>query len=126
MGGADLQDKVAVVTGAAQGIGRAIAQLLGRRAAKIVVNDISEQQAATTAAVIRKQGGTAIEVIADVTGFTGRIEWDTTKPNGQPRRSVDGSRARELFGFEARTPLRRGLERTVAWYREQTHAYAQS
>ena len=67
MGGADLQDKVAVVTGAAQGIGRAIAQLLGRRAAKIVVNDISEQQAATTAAVIRKQGGTAIEVIADVT-----------------------------------------------------------
>ena len=67
MGGADLQDKVAVVTGAAQGIGRAIAQLLGRRAAKIVVNDISEQQAATTAAVIRKQGGTAIELIADVT-----------------------------------------------------------
>ena len=67
MGGADLQDKVAVVTGAAQGIGRAIAQLLGRRAAKIVVNDISEQQAATTAAVIRKQGGTAIEVIADLT-----------------------------------------------------------
>jgi GDP-L-fucose synthase len=66
------------------------------------------------------------EVIADVTGFTGRIEWDTTKPNGQPRRSVDGSRARELFGFEARTPLRRGLERTVAWYREQTPAYAQS
>lgn len=67
MGGADLQDKVAVVTGAAQGIGRAIAQLLGRHAAKIVVNDISEQQAATTAAVIRKQGGTAIELIADVT-----------------------------------------------------------
>jgi NAD(P)-dependent dehydrogenase (short-subunit alcohol dehydrogenase family) len=67
MGGADFQDKVAVVTGAAQGIGRAIAQLLGRRAAKIVVNDISEQQAATTAAAIRKQGGTAIEVIADVT-----------------------------------------------------------
>jgi GDP-L-fucose synthase len=66
------------------------------------------------------------EVIADVTGFTGRIEWDTTKPNGQPRRSVDGSRARELFGFEARTPLRLGLERTVAWYREQTPAYAQS
>ena len=66
------------------------------------------------------------EVIADVTGFTGRIEWDTTKPNGQPRRSVDGSRARELFGFEARTPLRQGLERTVAWYREQASAYAPS
>ena len=60
------------------------------------------------------------ELIADVTGFEGTITWDTTKPNGQPRRSVDGSRAKELFGFEARTPLREGLERTVAWYRAQT------
>jgi GDP-L-fucose synthase len=66
------------------------------------------------------------EVVAEVTGFTGRIEWDTTKPNGQPRRSVDASRARELFGFEARTPLRDGLERTVAWYRQQAPAYAPS
>jgi GDP-L-fucose synthase len=57
------------------------------------------------------------ELIAEVTGYEGTITWDTTKPNGQPRRSVDGSRARELFGFEARTPLREGLERTVAWYR---------
>jgi GDP-L-fucose synthase len=66
------------------------------------------------------------ELVADVTGFSGRIEWDTSKPNGQPRRSVDASRARELFGFEARTPLRDGLERTVAWYREQAPAYAAS
>jgi GDP-L-fucose synthase len=57
------------------------------------------------------------ELISDVTGYEGTITWDTEKPNGQPRRSVDGSRARELFGFEARTPLREGLERTVAWYR---------
>ena len=57
------------------------------------------------------------ELIADVTGFEGSITWDTTKPNGQLRRSVDGTRARELFGFEARTPLREGIERTVAWYR---------
>ena len=57
------------------------------------------------------------ELIADVTGFEGSITWDATKPNGQPRRSVDGTRARELFGFEARTPLREGIERTVAWYR---------
>jgi GDP-L-fucose synthase len=64
------------------------------------------------------------ELVAEVTGFSGRIEWDTTKPNGQPRRSVDASRARDLFGFEARTPLREGLERTVAWYREQTPVYA--
>ena len=57
------------------------------------------------------------ELVADVTGFEGSITWDTTRPNGQPRRSVDGTRARELFGFEARTPLREGIERTVAWYR---------
>jgi len=66
------------------------------------------------------------ELVADVTGFSGRIEWDTTKPNGQPRRSVDGTRARELFGFEAKTPLREGLERTVAWYRQHAPAYAPS
>ena len=57
------------------------------------------------------------ELVADVTGFDGRIAWDETKPGGQPRRSVDATRARELFGFEARTPLRDGIERTVAWYR---------
>jgi GDP-L-fucose synthase len=57
------------------------------------------------------------ELVADVTGYTGAIVWDKTKPGGQPRRSVDAGRARELFGFEARTPLREGIERTVAWYR---------
>jgi GDP-L-fucose synthase len=63
------------------------------------------------------------ELIADVTDFRGGIEWDTTKPNGQPRRSVDGTRARDLFGFEARTDLRDGIARTVAWYRS---AYARA
>jgi len=58
------------------------------------------------------------ELVADIVGFRGRITWDTSMPNGQPRRSIDASRARELFGFEARTPLRDGLERTIAWYRE--------
>jgi GDP-L-fucose synthase len=57
------------------------------------------------------------ELIADVTGYGGSILWDTSKPNGQPRRSVDATRARELFGFEAKTSLREGIERTVAWYR---------
>jgi GDP-L-fucose synthase len=55
---------------------------------------------------------------AELTGFKGEIVWDTTKPNGQPRRQLDVSRAEELFGFRARTPLRDGLERTIAWYRE--------
>jgi GDP-L-fucose synthase len=66
------------------------------------------------------------ELVADVTGFEGRIEWDTTKPNGQPRRSVDGTRARELFGFDPTTPLREGMERTVAWYRQHAPAYVRS
>jgi GDP-L-fucose synthase len=57
------------------------------------------------------------ELIAVVTGFTGEIRWDESMPNGQPRRRLDTSRAKELFGFEARTPLREGIERTVAWYR---------
>ena len=64
------------------------------------------------------------ELVADVTGFDGKIVWDTSMPNGQPRRSVDATRARELFGFDARTPLRDGLERTVAWYREHAAAVA--
>jgi len=57
------------------------------------------------------------DLVADMTGYTGPIVWDPTKPGGQPRRSVDAGRARELFGFEAQTPLREGIERTVAWYR---------
>ncbi len=57
------------------------------------------------------------EVVAEVAGYEGEIVWDTSKPGGQPRRSVDGGRAQELFGFEARTGLRDGIERTVAWYR---------
>ena len=65
-----------------------------------------------------------VELVADVTGFEGEIVWDTSMPNGQPRRSLDASRARELFGFEARTPLREGIERTVAWYRGLVHALA--
>jgi GDP-L-fucose synthase len=66
------------------------------------------------------------ELVADVVGFEGRFVWDATMPNGQPRRSLDASRARELFGFEARTPLREGLEKTVAWYRASAPAYAAS
>ena len=56
-------------------------------------------------------------LVAEMTGFEGRITWDTSMPNGQPRRGLDASRARELIGWEARVPLRDGLERTVAWYR---------
>jgi GDP-L-fucose synthase len=64
------------------------------------------------------------ELVADVTGFEGEIVWDRSKPNGQPRRRLETTRARELFGFEARTGLREGIERTVAWYRAQARAHA--
>ena len=64
------------------------------------------------------------ELVAEITGFDGRIVWDASMPNGQPRRSLDATRAKELFGFEAGTPLREGLEKTVAWYREQAPAHA--
>jgi GDP-L-fucose synthase len=66
------------------------------------------------------------ELLADLTGFSGEIRWDESMPNGQPRRSLDASRARELLGFEARTPLRDGLERTIAWYRSDSRLRRES
>ena len=57
-----------------------------------------------------------VEVVTELTGFEGRIVWDSSKPDGQPRRSVDASRARELFGFEARTDFRDGMRETIDWY----------
>lgn len=60
-----------------------------------------------------------VDLISDLTGYEGEIVWDTTKPDGQPRRCLDVSRAREEFGFEARTAFREGLEETIAWYRKQ-------
>jgi GDP-L-fucose synthase len=64
------------------------------------------------------------ELIAELTGFEGELIWDTSMPNGQPRRQLDASRAERLFGFRARTPLRDGLARTIAWYRDAVHAHA--
>ena len=64
------------------------------------------------------------ELVAEAVGFDGRITWDTSMPNGQPRRSLDASRAEQLFGFRARTPLREGIARTVAWYRASASTYA--
>jgi GDP-L-fucose synthase len=57
-----------------------------------------------------------VELIAELTGFKGEIVWDTSKPNGQPRRKLDVSRAKERFGFEAQTDFREGLKRTIDWY----------
>lgn len=60
-------------------------------------------------------------LIAEATGFRGRFTWDASKPNGQPRRRLDVTRARERFGFTARTPFAEGIARTVAYY-EQNRA----
>ena len=59
-----------------------------------------------------------VHLIAQLIGFEGEIVWDASKPNGQPRRSLDTSRAEQLFGFRARTPFEEGLRRTIAWYQQ--------
>jgi GDP-L-fucose synthase len=60
------------------------------------------------------------ETIARLTGFEGRIVWDPSKPNGQPRRKLDTSRARDLFGFESSTSFEEGLRSTISWYIEHS------
>lgn len=59
-----------------------------------------------------------VETIKELTGFGGKLTWDTSKPDGQPRRCLDTSRAKELFGFEAQILFEKGLRRTIAWWRE--------
>ena len=66
------------------------------------------------------------QLIAELTGFAGEIRWDASKPNGQPRRKLDTSRAEALFGFRARVPLREGLADTVASFRERGRAGAKA
>ena len=58
-----------------------------------------------------------VELVAEMAGFAGEIRWDTTKPDGQPRRCLDVSRAKEEFGFEAKVNFREGLARTIEWYK---------
>ena len=64
-----------------------------------------------------------VGLIAELSGFQGQIVWDTSKPNGQPRRCLDTSRAWELFGFRAKTAFREGLRRTIAWYTQRSAQY---
>jgi len=61
-----------------------------------------------------------VGLIAENCGFRGELRWDTSKPNGQPRRCLDTSRAERLFGFKARTSFNEGLRRTIEWYRKHS------
>ena len=65
-----------------------------------------------------------VELIAKLTGFTGKIVWDSSKPDGQPRRCLDTSRAKEYFGFQAHTNFEEGLKKTIDWYKENREALA--
>ena len=63
------------------------------------------------------------EKIVELTGFTGEIRWDSSKPDGQPRRRLDVSKANKYFGFKAKTPFDEGLKATVNWYRKHKNEY---
>ena len=62
-----------------------------------------------------------VSLIAGLTGFKGEIRWDTSKPDGQPRRCLDTSRAKEEFGFEAEVSFEEGLKRSIEWYQKNYH-----
>ncbi len=65
-----------------------------------------------------------VERIAELTGFRGEIAWDATKPDGQPRRCLDVSRAEKEFGFRATTDFVEGLRETIQWYRREANGRA--
>ena len=61
-------------------------------------------------------------LVAEEVGYQGQIKWDTTKPNGQPRRCLDVSRVKQAIGFQAKHSLREGLTKTIRWYRANCHS----
>jgi GDP-L-fucose synthase len=60
-----------------------------------------------------------VDLISKLTGFNGKIVWEASKPDGQPRRQLDTTRAKKEFGFEAKTDLAKGLEKTIEWYKNE-------
>jgi len=64
-----------------------------------------------------------IKLIAELTGFSGKIDWDKSKPDGQPKRMLETSKALKEFGFTARTDIRTGLLKTIDWYKKNRHLY---
>ena len=68
--------------------------------------------------------GRSAELIADKTGYKGELRFDPSQPDGQPRRCLDTSRAREWIGYEPSVFLREGLDRTIEWYTTMEHSHA--
>ena len=64
-----------------------------------------------------------VNMISEMTGFKGTIRWDTSKPDGQPRRCLEVSKAKKEFGFRAKTGMRNGLKKTIGWYSGHKHQY---
>jgi GDP-L-fucose synthase len=58
-------------------------------------------------------------LIAELAGFKGKIEWDISRPDGQPRRCLDTTKAESEFGFKANTDFRKGLKKTLDWYKKE-------
>src|SRR5439155_25089737 len=64
-----------------------------------------------------------VDIIAETTQFRGRIRWDSSQPNGQPRRKLDTTKAEQEFGFRARMDFKNGLKKTVEWYESHREAF---
>ena len=66
-----------------------------------------------------------VDKLVTIMDYKGKIRWDKTKPNGQPRRACDTTKAKEKFAFEAKIPLREGLKRTIEWYKKQKEVFGE-
>jgi nucleoside-diphosphate-sugar epimerase len=64
--------------------------------------------------------GELVYMIKELVGYDGEVEWDASRPDGQPRRKLDVSKAKEGFGFEAEVPLTEGLVETIEWFKKNT------
>ena len=113
--------RVIAITGASAGIGRATAIRLARDGGALVL--CAERYDSSDPVNVGSGEEIAIRdlatLIARATGYGGRFVWDPTQPNGQPRRRLDVTRARERFGFTAQVGLEEGIRRTVAFYEER-------